>query len=102
MVESEKAAVEPIDIQNCGPEIWWVEDWNWYDWIAYYENINTKQRYSRAGYPIENDEMCRYWYICKVEMIKDGPWQFEYHWKILSRRPDWDAEEVSKSTWAWE
>lgn len=85
----------PIDIENAWPEIWWVEDRNRYDGIAYYENINTKQRYSRAGYPIENDEMCRYWYICKVEKVIDWPWTFEYHWKILSRRPDWDG---NKST----
>ena len=79
-----------IDIENSWPEIRGIEDRNWYDGIAYYENKETWQRYSRAGYPIANDEMCRYWYICKVEMIKDGPGTFEYHWKILSRRPDWD------------
>ena len=40
--------MERIDIENSGPEIRGIEDWNWYDGIAYYENINTKQRYSRA------------------------------------------------------
>jgi len=81
---------QPIDIENSWPEIWWIEDWNWYDWIAYYENKNTWQRYSRRGYPIADDEMCLYGDICKVEMIKDWPGTFDYHWKILSRRPDWD------------
>ncbi len=32
---------EKIDIENSGPEIWGIEDWNWYDGIAYYKNINT-------------------------------------------------------------
>ena len=83
--------MERIDIENSWPEIWGIEDRNRYDGIAYYENINTKQRYSRAWYPIANDEMCLHWDICKVECIKDGPGTFEYHWKILSRRPDWDG-----------
>lgn len=86
----------PIDIENAWPEIWWVEDWNWYDWIAYYENKDTKQRYSRMGYPIADDEMCLYGDICKVEMIKDWPGTFDYHWKILSRRPDWDGNKSAE------
>ena len=88
--------VDRIDIENSWPEIRGIEDWNWYDGIAYYENKNTWQRYSRAGYPIADDEMCLYWDICKVEMIKDGEWQFEYHWKILSRRPDWDGNKSAE------
>lgn len=84
--------VDRIDIENSGPEIWGIEDWNRYDGIAFYENRNTKQRYSRAGYPIANDEMCKYWKIYKVEMVKDWEWDFDYHWKVLSVRPDWDLE----------
>lgn len=73
-----------------------VEDWNRWDFIAYYLDKETWQRYSRWGYPIAEDEMCREWNpwtICKVEMIKDGPGQFEYHWKILSRRPDTNEDD---------
>lgn len=78
----------PIDIENSWPEIWWVEEICWYDGIAYYEDKNTWQRYSRAGYPIADDEMCRYWDVCKVEKVQDWPEEYNYHWKILSRRPD--------------
>ena len=85
---------ERIDIDNSWPEIWGIEDWNWYDGIAYYENTETKQRYSRNGYAIDNDEMCRptvdWWIVCKVEQVIDWPGRFDYHWKILSRRPDND------------
>lgn len=71
-----------------------VEDWNRWDFIAYYLDKETWQRYSRWGYPIAEDEMCREWnpwIICKVECIQDGPGTFEYHWKILSVREDWDG-----------
>ncbi len=79
--------VEPIDIENSWPEIWGAEiPWR-YDWIAYYYNINTWQRYSRKGYPIEKDEVCRYGEICKVEFYDE----FWCDYKILSRRPDWDG-----------
>lgn len=84
--------LEKIDIENSWPEIRGIEDWNWYDGIAYYENKNTKQRYSRAGYPIANDEMCKYGKIYKVECIQDWPGRFDYHWKILSERLDWDGD----------
>lgn len=68
-----------------------VEDWNRWDFLAYYLDEETWQRYSRNGYPIANDEMCREWWtIHKVECIKDGDGPFEYHRKILSTRPDID------------
>lgn len=73
-----------------------VEDWNRWDFIAYYLDEKTWQRYSRRGYPIAEDEMCREWNpwtICKVECIQDGPGTFEYHWKILSRRPDTNEDD---------
>lgn len=76
-----------------------VEDWNRWDFIAYYLDEKTWQKYSRNGYPIANDEMCREWNpwtICKVEQVIDGPWQFEYHWKILSERPDEDGEQSTE------
>lgn len=88
--------MKKIDIENSWPDIWGMEDWNWYDWIAYYYNINTKQRYSRNGYPIADDEMCKYGNIYKVEHIVDGPGRFDYHYKILSVRPDGDGEDDSK------
>lgn len=85
--------VEPIDVENCWPEIWWIEDRNWYDWIAFYENRETKQRYSRCWLPIAGDEMCKYGKIYKVKMVKDGPGDYDYHWDILSSRPDERPEE---------
>lgn len=68
-----------------------VEDYNWYDGIAYYFYQPENQRYSRNGYPIANDEMClpgNPGEVCKVQWVKDGEWAFNYHWDILSRRPD--------------
>lgn len=66
----------------------------WYDWIAYYENTETKQRYSRNGYEIGNDELCKptvdWWVVCKVEQVIDWLGRFDYHYKILSTRPDND------------
>lgn len=76
-----------IDIENSWPEIIGVEIPWWYDWIAYYFNKETWQRYSRAWYPIENDEVCRYWEVFKVEFY-DKRW---IKYKILSRRPDNNA-----------
>jgi len=64
----------------------------WYDGVAYYYNINTWQRYSKAGYPIDNDEVCRPWEIFKVEFY-DELW---CDYKILSRRPDWDGDKLTK------
>ena len=82
--------MERIDIENSWPDIWGYEDWNWYDGIAYYENINTKQRYSRKGYPIDKDEMCKYWKIYKVKCERYWNGTFDYRWIILSSRPDGD------------
>lgn len=67
----------------------WVgwEDFNWYDWVAYYEDKEWN-RYSRNGNPIEKDEMCKYWKIYKVKMEKYWEWRWDYRWKILSERED--------------
>lgn len=60
-----------------GVEVPW-----WYDGIAYRVD-NNWQRYSRIGkVPIEKDELCLPWKICKVEQIG------EYDYKILSSRED--------------
>lgn len=67
-----------------------VEDRNWYDGIAYYYDQANNQRYSRNGYPIANDEMCKDGEVFKVEVIKTGDGAFDYKFKILSRRPDED------------
>ena len=64
----------------------WVEVWGRYDWIAYYEDKNTWQRYSKLAHiPIEKDELCKYGKIYKVEQIG----KFDY--KILSSRLDSDS-----------
>lgn len=69
-------------------EVIWVEDWNWYDWVAFFLDERTWQRYSRNWHPIANNEMCKYGKIYEVEMIRDGDWAFDYHFKILSERLD--------------
>ena len=37
--------------------------------------------------------MCKYGKIYKVKMVKDGPGDYDYHWDILSSRPDERPEE---------
>lgn len=69
-------------------DVIWVEDWNWYDWIAYYLDEETWQRYSRNWYPIANDEMSKYWKVYKVEEIVDWEWPLDYHYKIIAERLD--------------
>lgn len=67
----------------------WVEVWWRYDWIAYYENKETWERYSRVAHiPIGKDELCKYGYIYKVEQNRDDEHNFDY--KILSSREDKD------------
>lgn len=87
--------MKKIDINNCWPEIWWIEEILWYDGIAYYENKDTWQHYSRAGYPIASDEICKYGRIYKVKLIRDGDGPFDYHYEVLSSRPDIDESEES-------
>lgn len=66
-----------------------VEDWMRWDFLAFYLDKSTWQRYSRNWYPIAEDEMCREWgTVHKVEYIKDGDGPFDYHYKILSSRED--------------
>lgn len=69
-------------------DVIWVEDWNWYDWVAYYLDESTWQRYSRNWYPISGDEMCKYGKIYKVKEVITWEWRFDYHYEILSERPD--------------
>jgi len=66
-----------------GVEVLWR-----YDWIAYREDENWN-RFSRwSKVPIDNDELCRPWLICKVEQV----WEWDY--KILSKREDKLALEI--------
>lgn len=64
-----------------------IEDPMRYDWVALYIDSEWN-RYSRNLNPIEKDELCRYWYIYKVKHVKDWEWTFNYHYEIISRRPD--------------
>lgn len=74
-------------------DIRWLEDVCWYDWIFCYEDKDTWKRYSKVAHiPIDIDEMCKYWEIYKVKLIKDGKWKFDYHYQILSSRPDKDDQ----------
>lgn len=79
-------SMEKIDVYNTWDNIIGVEIPGRYDWIAYRLDQDTWQRYSRAGYPIANDEVCRRGNIYKVEFY-DERW---IKYKILSRRPDTD------------
>lgn len=65
-----------------------VEDWMWYDWIAYYLNEETWKRFSRNMNPIDDDEMCKYNTIYKVKQIVTWTGRFDYYYKILSSRED--------------
>lgn len=80
--------MEKIDVYNTWDNIIWIEIPGRYDGIAYRLDQNTWQRYSRAWYPIADDEVCRYGYVYKVEFYDDR-W---IKYKILSRRPDWDGD----------
>lgn len=69
----------------------WIEDPMRWDFIAYFLDESNWQKYSRNGYPIWKDEMCREWMpgtICKVKLIRDGKGPFDYHYEVLSSRPD--------------
>lgn len=79
--------MERIDIKNSWPEIIGVEISGRYDWVAYYLNQKTWQRYSRTWLPIDIDEVCRPWRIYKVEFY-DKRWT---DFKILSSREDKDG-----------
>lgn len=60
----------------------WVEVRWRYDGIAYREDKDWN-RFSRiAKIPIEKDELCRYWKICKIKNL------WEYEFKVLSERED--------------
>ena len=77
-------------------KIIWVEDRMWYDGIAYYKDEETWKRFSRNWNPIEDNEMCKPWWIYKIKLIKDWDWPFDYHYKILDKREDinngnWEA-----------
>lgn len=76
-------------------DIWGIEYRWWYDWVACWEDRNTWKRYSvRAHIPIDDDELCRYGNIYKVEHDWDDPFNFDY--KILSERPDEDGNEPTE------
>jgi hypothetical protein len=69
-------------------DIIWVEDPIWYDGICYYQDSKWNKYSTRAHILIDKDELCRYWYIYKVEEVKDWDWPYNYHYKILSKRVD--------------
>lgn len=59
----------------------WVEVLGWYDWIAFY--LDKGKKYSRVAHiPLEDDELCKYGKIYKVEQVWD------YDFKIISERED--------------
>ena len=60
----------------------WIEVIWWYDWIAYRVDDQWKRLSRVAKKPIDNDELCRYGKICKVEQIG------KYDYKVISQRDD--------------
>lgn len=89
MTEDEIYARMPKDIIG-------VEDWNWYDGIAYYIDKKTWQKYSRHWYPIAGDELCKWWKIFKVKRIVYWKGTRDYKYEILSERPDEDDNKPSE------
>lgn len=71
----------PKDVIGC-------EDPIWYDGIFCYQTPDWKRYSTRAHIPLEKNEMCAYWMIFKVEKVDDWEWEFNYHYDILSSRPD--------------
>ena len=66
----------------------WIEDPIWYDGICMYQAPDWT-RYSKfAHIPIEEDEMCKWWKIYKVELARHSDEPFDYEYRILSERPD--------------
>jgi len=74
----------------------WIEVWWRYDWIAYYEDKNTWERFSKyAHIPIANDELCKYGKIYKVRHSWE---QYDFNFIIVSERPDEDPSDTQQST----
>lgn len=84
-MKENKDLIEQSMEEEIGVEVWWR-----YDWIAYY--LDKGKKYSRVAHiPIEEDELCKYGKIYKVEQIGD------YDFKIISERPDQDCfESITK------
>ncbi len=85
--------------------VWWIEVRWWYDWIAYYEDKNTWERFSKyAHIPIANDELCKYGKIYKVRHSWE---EYDYNFIIVSERDDKDPENPSNTEqstepeWGW-
>lgn len=82
--------------------VWWIEVWWWYDWIAYYEDKNTWERFSKyAHIPIANDELCKYGKIYKVRHSWE---QYDFNFIIVSERDDADPLDTKQSEepeWSW-
>lgn len=69
-------------------DIIWIEDPIWYDGIYMYQDSKWNKYSTRAHLPLDDDEMCRYWYIYKVKQITDWEWAYNYHYEIISKRVD--------------
>ena len=69
-------------------DIIWIEDPIWYDGICMYQDSKWNKYSTRAYLPLDDDEMCRYWYIYKVKQIIDWDGPYNYHYEILSKRLD--------------
>jgi len=82
---SKRKRTKPLKLPD---DVIWIEDPIWYDGIFCYQ-ASDWTRYSRVAHiPIEKDEMCKWWYIYKVELVKHSNEPFDYDYKILSKRPD--------------
>lgn len=66
----------------------WIEDPMWYDGICYYMDRKWRRYSIVAHIPLNNDELCKYWFIYKVKYIVDWPGKYNYHYEILSKRED--------------
>lgn len=69
-------------MNTASTELMAVEVRWWYDGISHYID-KDKNRFSRiAKLPMEKNELCLHWKICKVEQMGD------YSFRILSERDD--------------
>lgn len=70
-----------------------IEDPMWYDGICCRRDTKGNFYSKLAHIPIASDEICKYGRIYKVKLIRDGDGPFDYHYEVLSSRPDIDESE---------
>ena len=60
----------------------WVEVLWWYDWISHWVDKEWNMYSRRSFKPMEQWELCKYWYIYKVIQ------KWDHTFEIISKRED--------------